>query len=254
MDTLVPEKPVTHLGIGAHPDDLEFMALSGILECYGDPSKGFAGVTCTDGRGSVRPEKYATLSEEEFIILRAREQERAAQIGDYSYIAQLGYSSEQFADLSNSTPTELIREIILRDQPQVIYTHNPYDRHQTHTAVFKKVVNALHDIPVNKKPIHIYGCEVWGSLDWLSNGHKIRLDCSENDKTKEVSAQLWECFDSQLQNKRYDLAVAGRLQANATFDNSHQADNSSAILYALDLQPFADNPDLDPAEYRETLQ
>ena len=43
---------ITHLGIGAHQDDLEFMAFHGILECFAKTDQWFGGVTCTDGAGS----------------------------------------------------------------------------------------------------------------------------------------------------------------------------------------------------------
>ncbi|MCP4425341.1 MAG: PIG-L family deacetylase, partial [Chloroflexi bacterium] len=39
----------THLGIGAHQDDLEIMAYHGILACFDHNDKWFTGVTCTDG-------------------------------------------------------------------------------------------------------------------------------------------------------------------------------------------------------------
>jgi len=44
MDEAQALKRVTHLGIGAHADDLEIMAAHGILECYRNPLRGFAGV------------------------------------------------------------------------------------------------------------------------------------------------------------------------------------------------------------------
>ena len=42
----------SHLAIGAHQDDLEFMAFHGISLCFGDDLQWFGGVTCTDGGGS----------------------------------------------------------------------------------------------------------------------------------------------------------------------------------------------------------
>ena len=42
----------THMGIGAHPDDLEIMAYHGILECFMDNRKWFLGITVTNGAGS----------------------------------------------------------------------------------------------------------------------------------------------------------------------------------------------------------
>ena len=34
---------VTHMAIVAHPDDIEVMAMEGVLECFDDPAKGFMG-------------------------------------------------------------------------------------------------------------------------------------------------------------------------------------------------------------------
>jgi LmbE family N-acetylglucosaminyl deacetylase len=46
---------ITHLGIGAHQDDLEFMAFHGILACFRmRDDRWFGGVTCTNGAGSSR--------------------------------------------------------------------------------------------------------------------------------------------------------------------------------------------------------
>ena len=46
-------KRITHLGIGAHQDDLEFMAFHGILECYASNTRWFGGVTCAKGTKGV---------------------------------------------------------------------------------------------------------------------------------------------------------------------------------------------------------
>jgi hypothetical protein len=71
---------ITHLGIGAHQDDLEFMAFHGILACFRSREKWFVGVTCTDGAGSSRTGDYAEFTDEEMQRLRIREQEAAAVV------------------------------------------------------------------------------------------------------------------------------------------------------------------------------
>jgi len=58
----------THLGIGAHQDDLEFMAYHGIATCYDSDRNWFTGVTCTSGGGSSRSGPFANHSDEEIII------------------------------------------------------------------------------------------------------------------------------------------------------------------------------------------
>ncbi len=44
----------THMGIAAHPDDLEILAYHGILQGFGRADTWFFGVTVTDGSGSPR--------------------------------------------------------------------------------------------------------------------------------------------------------------------------------------------------------
>ena len=49
----------THLCIGAHQDDQEFMAYHGIEACYGRDDLWFTGVVVTDGAGSARGGPYS---------------------------------------------------------------------------------------------------------------------------------------------------------------------------------------------------
>ena len=69
---------VTHLGVGAHHDDLEFMAFHGILACYKTDTQWFGGVTCTDGSGSVRSGPYENLTRR---AVENLEEERAKRSG-----------------------------------------------------------------------------------------------------------------------------------------------------------------------------
>ena len=62
----------THLGIGAHQDDLEFMAYEGILACYDKPDRWFGGVIMTDGRSSSRKGPYAGWSDDQIAAVQAQ--------------------------------------------------------------------------------------------------------------------------------------------------------------------------------------
>jgi len=68
----------THMGIGAHQDDLEIMAFHGILECFQQPDKWFTGVTVTDGSGSPRDDVYKEYTDDEMRAVRRKEQKKAA--------------------------------------------------------------------------------------------------------------------------------------------------------------------------------
>lgn len=237
----------THLGIGAHQDDLEFMALPGILECFDVSNLWFCGVTCTDGAGSARTGKYSDFTDEQMKIRRQEEQRRAAVIGRYGAMIQLNYSSSEIKGISNAGLKSDLRSIIEMSSPRVIYTHNPADKHPTHIAVFAHVINTLRSIAVEKRPDRILGCESWRGLDWLPDKDKVLLDVSERGN---LSAELLGVFDSQIAGgKRYDLACLGRTRANATFLESHNVDSASHLSYAMDLTPLIRDDGLDPIEY-----
>ena len=60
----------SHMGIGAHQDDLEIMAFHGVLECFDNLDNWFCGVTCTEGSGGPRKQELEHLAPEEVGALR----------------------------------------------------------------------------------------------------------------------------------------------------------------------------------------
>ena len=60
----------THMGISAHQDDLEIMALDGILACFGQSDKWYLGVVATNGAGSPRDGLYGSYSDEQMRAVR----------------------------------------------------------------------------------------------------------------------------------------------------------------------------------------
>ena len=238
---------ITHLGIGAHQDDLEFMAFHGILQCFHSETEWFGGVTCTDGSGSARTGPYADYTDGQMMAVRREEQRQAAIVGRFSAMVQLDYPSGIARDAADPRLREDLRAILAATQPRVVYTHNPADKHDTHIAVVVPVIQAIRDLPRDKRPQAVHGCEVWRDLDWLGVDEKIVHDVSGNDS---LAAALNGIFDSQIAGgKRYDLAVLGRRRANATFFHSHGVDRSDALAFAMDLTPLAHDDSLDIVEY-----
>jgi len=230
----------SHLGIGAHQDDLEFMAYHGIATCYEQSGAWFSGIVCTDGGGSARTGAYAKTSDAEMRAIRTEEQREAAAIGQYSYIAQLGYSSAEIKDATRRGPLiDALEQQLLCTQPEVLYTHNPADKHATHIAVFHAVIEALQRIPPFSRPKKVYGCEVWRDLDWLCADDKVALDVSAHP---ELAEKLNACFQSQIAGgKDYGQAVIGRRRANATFYDSHAVDAVDQLCFAMDLTPLIED-------------
>lgn len=244
QDIFVPDKEsrdaaferTTHLGIGAHQDDLEFMAFHGIVECFHTDKKWFGGIICTDGTGSARSGRYFGVDPAELSQIRRQEQRIASQVGHYSFVAQLGYSSKSILEPLNSKLVPDLIELLGRMRPEILYTHNPADKHETHIRVLVAVLQAIRDVPAAHRPRRLLGCEMWRGLDWLLDDDKVVLDVSG---IAHLAAALNGVFDSQIAGgKRYDLAIAGRRLANATFLDAHSVDALSGVAYALDLTPL----------------
>jgi LmbE family N-acetylglucosaminyl deacetylase len=238
---------ISHLGIGAHQDDLEFMAFHGIRACHGSEIDWFGGVTCTNGSGSARAGDYARFSDEQMMVIRRKEQRQAAIVGRYGAMVQLDYPSGIVKDPNDPRLKEDLRAILTAVRPRVVYTHNPADKHDTHIAVVVPVIQAIRALPADQRPEALYGCEVWRDLDWLSDEAKVVHDVSGHDN---LAAALNGLFDSQIAGgKRYDMAVQGRRRANATFFESHGVDASDALAFAMDLTPLIRDENLDVLEY-----
>lgn len=233
----------THLGIGAHQDDLEFMAFHGIAECFRSETEWFGGIICTDGSGCSRSGPYAGYSDAGMIAIRRKEQKLAAGIGRYSFVAQLNYASKALTRPLGAPIVSDLRELITSAQPEIIYTHSPADKHASHIRVLIAVLAALQDIPEKDRPSRLYGCEMWRSLDWMDDDDKTIMDLSGHGH---LAAALNGVFDSQIAGgKSYHHAVAGRRKANATLLDANQGDALDDASFAMDLSPLIGS---DPAD------
>ena len=227
---------VTHLGIGAHQDDLEFMAFHGILTCFGQEDKWFGGVTCTSGTGSSRTGRYAALNNTEMATIRRQEQNKAAVLGRFGAMIQLDYDSDAVNRPSSLDLKNDLKAILSATQPEVVYTHNPADKHDTHIGIVVAALQAMRELPREQRPKQVIGCEVWRDLDWLLDSEKVVMDVSGHD---DLADELNGVFTSQIDGgKRYDLATLGRRAANATFFNSHATDHSTQVIFGMDLTPI----------------
>jgi LmbE family N-acetylglucosaminyl deacetylase len=238
---------VTHLSIAAHQDDVEIMALEGILACFGRSDQWFAAVIVTGGAGSPRGGPYAGYTDRQMQTVRQAEQKKAAFVGEYSAVALLNHPSSAVQSSGSPGPESDLKALIAATRPQVVYTHNLADKHDTHVAVALRTIAAIREFPADERPSKLYGCEVWRDLDWMVDSDKVvfRLDGREN-----IAASLVGVFDSQIAGgKRYDLATLGRRRAHATYYQSHAVDLAESMNFGVDLTALIENEKLDPAEY-----
>jgi LmbE family N-acetylglucosaminyl deacetylase len=226
---------VTHLCIGAHQDDIEIMAQSGISDCLGIPGKAFGGVVVTNGAGSPRTGAFASYTDQQMLAVRREEQREAARLGHYAIQLQLSHPSADVKDPAHKGVAADLLAIFSGCRPEVVFLHNPADKHDTHIAVLLRCLSAIRALPADRRPLRVLGCEVWRDLDWLPDAEKVALDSGRHP---ELARKLLAVFDSQVSGgKRYDIAAIGRRSANATFHTSHATDSISGITWAIDLTP-----------------
>ena len=85
---------------------------------------------------------------------------------------------------------------------------------------------------------------MWRDLDWMCDGDKVCMDASDHEN---LQMALLGVFDSQIcGGKRYDLATMGRRRAQATFFESHGVDTRAGQVFAMDLTPLLEDPELEP--------
>ncbi len=247
-DTSAALARVTHLCIAAHQDDIEILAYDAICDCLDDPQhKAFGGVVVTDGAGSPRTGAYAQFTDEQMKDIRRQEQRDAARLGGYAIQLQLSHPSAEIKKSPSPAFTADMAALFARCTPEVVYVHNPADKHDTHVAVFLRTLEALRALPADQRPKRVLGGEVWRDLDWMVDTDKVALD---SGRRPDLALALLQVFDSQITGgKRYDLAAAGRRLAHATFHTSHATDRHQGITWAMDLTPLVQDPTLDIATY-----
>ncbi len=237
----------THLGVAAHPDDLEIMAYHGILMCFVSDRDRFFGIIATDGAGSPRAGFYKKFTDEEMKTVRKKEQKKAAVVGEYAGVAFLNYKSAETREAGNPGLKDDLRDLITLAAPKIVYTHNPADKHDTHVAVGLRTIQAIREIPAERRPERVFGCEVWRDLDWMLDEDKVGLDVSDHQN---LATSLISVFDSQVAGgKGYDMATIGRRRAHATYYATHDVDVATSMIFAMDLTPLVKDPSLDIPEF-----
>ena len=239
---------VTHLCVAAHQDDIEILAYDGICDCLDAPAtRAFGGVVVTNGAGSPRSGPYAGFSDEQMQAKRREEQREAARRGGYAIQLQLAHPSADVKKPGNAGVEADLAAIFGGCSPEVVYLHQPADKHDTHVAVFLRCIEALRALPADKRPRRVIGAEVWRDLDWLVDADKVALDSGRHP---ELAGDLLKIFDSQVAGgKRYDLAALGRRLAHATFHTSHATDQVAGITWGMDLTPLVSDPTRDVADF-----
>ncbi|MCE5310679.1 MAG: PIG-L family deacetylase [Acidobacteriales bacterium] len=239
----------THMAVSAHQDDIEIMATEGVMAGFGQSDKWFLAAIVTDGAGSPRNGLYEKYTDMEMRKVRRLEQKKAAYVGEYTAVAFLDYPSSAVKSAAEAGPKDDLAALINAARPEVIYTHNLADKHDTHVATALRVIAAIRSLPEEARPKKVYGCEVWRDLDWMTDSDKVVFQLDEHQN---VAAAILGVFDSQIAGgKRYDLATQARRRAHATYFQSHAVDTAEMLNFGMDLTPLVRDASIKPADFLE---
>jgi hypothetical protein len=144
--------------------------------------------------------------------IRKQEQNTAASIGRFGAMFQLNHPSSAVKSATDTSLQDELAAILAATLPEVVYTHNPADKHDTHIGVTIATLLAIRSLPKEMRPAKVIGCEVWRNLDWMPDGEKVLMDVSGRDN------------------------LASSL--NGVFD-SHSTDESTQVIFGMDLTPLA---------------
>ena len=200
-------------------------------------SKKYAFYACVvgDGAGHTKNGKYAELNDKEMIEVRNKEQIRASEIGEYSKLYLLKHTQAEIDDKENKNIIKDIQKILQETTPDIIYTHNIFDKNLSHRTITLKVIEAIMEMPEESRPRLLYGCEVFRGLDWLPEKYKVVFDLTENT---ELQNRLIGVYDSKIEGmKNYAKAVMGRKLANASLNPSGATSEDKLEWFGINLTP-----------------
>lgn len=242
----------TMMVVAAHQDDIEQLAMHGIVKGLEEGGYRLFGVVASDGAGDRHTGSYTDLSYAELMEVRDREQRRAAVVGRYSAVAMLNHTSPEIKDKSSTHVDEDLVALLEAVRPQSVYMHNPFDRNDTHIALFIRTIEALRTAASHGfVPKHVYGCEAWRGLDWLIHHDSIHLPV--NDEAG-IGERLIQIYRSQFNDRKYyDLAARGRRIANATRHESHTIEMDEEVVLAVDLLPLVLDATLEPETFARRI-
>ena len=122
------------LAIGAHPDDIEIAAGAALAKMR-DTGYKITGLVMTYGEKGGDAET------------RPREAEKGAQFLGLERV-EVYHFTDTHLEGDGVELTRAIEKAILREKPDIIFTHSEHDLHQDHKAVFEATLRATRNYPV----------------------------------------------------------------------------------------------------------
>ena len=122
------------LAIGAHPDDIEIAAGAALAKMR-DTGYEISGLVMTYGEQGGNAET------------RPHEAEKGAQFLGLERV-EVYHFTDTHLEGDGVELTRAIEKAILREKPDIIFTHSEHDLHQDHRAVYEATLRATRNYPV----------------------------------------------------------------------------------------------------------
>jgi LmbE family N-acetylglucosaminyl deacetylase len=122
------------LAIGAHPDDIEIAAGAALAKMR-DSGYAIAGLVLSYGEQGGDAE------------IRPHEAEKGAQFLGLEEVEVYHFTDTHMSE-EGVELTRAIERAIMREKPDIIFTHSEHDLHQDHKAVFEATLRATRNYPV----------------------------------------------------------------------------------------------------------
>lgn len=202
--------------ISAHPDDME-IGMGGTVALMAMNGLKITSLILTDGRRSPNPFAF---SPEEMSRIRKQEAETSRQILGVDTLIAFDLADLKTGHNIESAAKQL-KEILTETDPAEIYVLHPdWDRHPTHRAAGKLLMDSLLDFRESRAVVWAY--EVWGLFP--------RWDRFE-DISSVISSKIAavQAHKSQIAVVPYTEGILGLNRWRAVFADPGQMENKATF-------------------------
>ena len=202
-----------------------------VLGCAGTIAKHVASgdkvhvLFMTDGISSRHVANHKVVERE-----RQNSAQKAAEILGTTSIQILNFPDNKMDSVPLLDITQVIEEIILKIQPEIIYTHHVGDLNVDHQITSKAVMTACRPQP-NFCVKEIYSFEILSSTEWQISGYlpftpNVFIDISDYIDVKKMALKAYE---DEMHNPPHSRSIENSLRLSSIRGNEVGIDFAEAF-------------------------
>jgi LmbE family N-acetylglucosaminyl deacetylase len=212
------------LVVAAHSDD-EVLGCAGTIAKYVASGDKVHVLFMTDGISSRHVANHKVVERE-----RQNSAQKAAAILGTTSIQILNFPDNKMDSVPLLDITQVIEEIILKIQPEIIYTHHVGDLNVDHQITSKAVMTACRPQP-NFCVKEIYSFEILSSTEWQISGYlpftpNVFIDISDYIDVKKMALKAYE---DEMHNPPHSRSIENSLRLSSIRGNEVGIDFAEAF-------------------------